>query len=112
MEGFISKAVCDGDINPSFATDTIRDEIRDDFIQDATVTIVLVGTQTWQRRHVDWEISASLRTTKKHNHCGLFGIVLPTHPSFGKPSYDGGLVPPRFGRQSGMRVCRDLRLDG
>lgn len=96
MDGFISKAVGDGDIDPWLATDTIRDKIRDEFIQDATVTIVLVGTQTWQRRHVDWEISASLRTTKKHNRCGLIGILLPTHPSFGEKGYDGGIVPPRL----------------
>jgi len=96
MDGFISKAVRDGDIGPWLATDTIRDKIRDDFIQDATVTVVLVGAHTWQRRHVDWEISASLRNTKNHKRCGLLGILLPTHPSYQQPHYDPGLVPPRL----------------
>lgn len=38
------------------------------------ITVVLVGSETWKRKHVDWEIYATL--AKKH---ALLGIVLPTH---------------------------------
>jgi hypothetical protein len=94
--GFVSKAVTDGDISPYLPTDIIRNKIRDEFIQDATVTIVLIGAETWKRRHVDWEISASLRNTKLKNRCGLLGILLPTHPNFSNAQYDRGIIPPRL----------------
>ena len=45
---------------------TVRQKIRDDYIADATVTIVLIGRCTWQRKHVDWEIGSSTRKTKKN----------------------------------------------
>ena len=54
----------DGDIDDSLATDTIRQRIRDNFIRDATVTVVLIGPCTWQRKYVDWEIGSSLRATR------------------------------------------------
>ena len=76
--------------------ETIRQNIRDDYIADATVTIVLVGPCTWQRKHVDWEIGSSLRDTKNNARCGLLGILLPNHPDYRKTSYRARLVPPRL----------------
>ena len=46
LNGFISKAVEIGDINPLISVNSIRSNIRDNFIRDASVTIVLVGTET------------------------------------------------------------------
>ena len=58
---FVDESVEDGDIDDTnVAVDTIRRKIRDEFIADATVTIVLIGPCTWQRKHVDWEIGSSL----------------------------------------------------
>ena len=48
------------------------------------MTIVLIGPCTWQRKHVDWEIGASLRKTRKNSRCGLLGILLPNHPDYKK----------------------------
>lgn len=93
---FISKSVQIGDMSPYLATDTVRANIRDEYLRDSTVTVVLIGTQTWQRKHVDWEISSSIRSTKLSTRSGLFGILLPTHPSYRAPSYDPGIVPPRL----------------
>lgn len=59
----ISKSVRIGDIDPNLATDTIRQKIRDEYLRGSTVTVVLVGPETWQRKHVDWEIGASIRHT-------------------------------------------------
>ncbi len=86
MEGnVVDKSVEDGDIDDqNMKTTTIRQKIRDEFIADATVTVVLIGPCTWQRKHVDWEIGSSLRKTKKNPRCGLLGILLPNHPDFGK----------------------------
>ena len=54
----IDKSVSPGDIHDeNLPLDEIRRRIRDDHIADATVTIVLIGPCTWQRKHVDWEIS-------------------------------------------------------
>ena len=99
----VDKSVGDGDIDPSLKVDTTRSKIRDDFIADATVTVVLVGRCTWQRKHVDWEIGSSLRATKNNSRCGLIGILLPTHPDFGKTKYRVKLVPQRLVDNSGSR---------
>ena len=82
MDGHIvDESVHDEDIDDdNLRTETIRQKIRDDFIADATVTVVLVGACTWQRKHVDWEIGSSLRNTKRNSRCGLLGIPA-TDPS-------------------------------
>ena len=95
MDGHIvDKSVEDGDIDVTLNTDTIRQKIRDEFIRDATVTVVLIGACTWQRKHVDWEIGSSLRDTRLNKRCGLLGIILPTHPNYGR-AYNPRLIPPR-----------------
>lgn len=75
---------------------TIRRYIRDDYIAEATVTIVLVGACTWQRKHVDWEIGSSLRDTRNNSRCGLLGIILPSHSDHGRRTYRPRLIPPRL----------------
>lgn len=92
----VDRSVEDGDIDAGLQTDTIRQKIRDHFIADATVTVVLVGQCTWQRKHVDWEIGSSLRATKNNSRCGLLGILLPSHYDFGQSYYRPNLVPPRL----------------
>lgn len=97
MEGYVvDKSVDDGDIDPNLATDTIRQKIRDDFIADATVTVVLIGKCTWQRKHVDWEIGSSLRNTQKNPRCGLLGILLPNHWNYNADKFSIKLIPPRL----------------
>ncbi len=93
----IDKSVDTGDIDDkSRKTDTIRQIIRDEYIRDATVTIVLIGPKTWQRKHVDWEIGSSLRATKLNSRCGLLGILLPNHPNYEQKELNLRLVPPRL----------------
>lgn len=101
VDGFINKAVGDGDIDTNIKTDTIREKIRDEFIADATVTVVLIGPKTWSRKHVDWEISSSIRNTKNNPRCGLLGIFLPTYPLTDdsnnvKRIFDPYTIPPRL----------------
>jgi len=96
-EDIVDESVGDGDINDrNVPTDAIRQRIRDNFIRDATVTIVLIGPCTWQRKHVDWEIGSSLRDTSLNSRCGLLGILLPNHPNYGKGMYNPRLIPPRL----------------
>lgn len=93
---FIDKSVKDGDINDNIKTDTIRQKVRDEFIRDASVTVVLIGKRTWQRKHVDWEIGSSISKTKRNPRCGLLGILLPTHWNYNEETYNPRLIPPRL----------------
>ncbi len=93
----VDKSVKDSDIDDrNIKTATVRQKIRDNFIADASVTVVLIGPRTWQRKHVDWEVGSSLRQTKKNPRCGLLGILLPNHPDYGKEGYNPRLIPPRL----------------
>jgi hypothetical protein len=71
-----------GDIIQSTDTDYVMRRIREDFLHDTTVTIVLAGRCTWARRYVDWEILSSLRTGQYAHPNGLLGIRLPGFTSF------------------------------
>ena len=96
-DDIVDQSVEDGDIDDdNLSTETIRQKIRDEFIRDATVTVVLVGPCTWQRKHVDWEIGSSLRDTKRNSRCGLLGVLLPNHPNCRMPPYNSRLIPPRL----------------
>ncbi len=95
----VDKSVSQGDIhNENLPLDEIRRKIRDDHIADATVTVVLIGRRTWQRKHVDWEISASLIDRQNNKRCGIVGLLLPTHPDYGKTpeKRNPRLIPPRL----------------
>ena len=93
---YVSESVKMGDIDPNLKTETILQKIRDEYLRDSTVTVVLVGKHTWQRKFVDWEISASIRQTQYNSRSGLLGILLPNHPDFGKDTYTPGIIPPRL----------------
>ncbi|MYF57179.1 hypothetical protein F4083_09110 [Candidatus Poribacteria bacterium] len=57
----------------------IRRHIRDNYLRDTTVTVVLIGANTWQQESVDWEINASLHQTEFYTRSGLLGILIPTY---------------------------------
>lgn len=62
--------------------------IREQHISGSGATVVLCGSETWKRKHVDWEIHATLE--KKH---ALLGIILPAHI---KNTAGQIIVPDRF----------------
>jgi len=92
---FINKSVKPGDIDASNSTDYIKHLIQENYISDASVTIVLVGPKTYCRKHVDWEISATLNK-KVGGYSGLLGLCLPTHPDYQKDNYTQSIVPARL----------------
>ncbi|HEU0076234.1 MAG TPA: TIR domain-containing protein [Longimicrobiaceae bacterium] len=94
-EVLVSGAVQDGDIDPGLPVETTRRLIRDKYLRDTSVTVVLVGARTWQRKHVDWEIGSSLRDTEYNPRSGLIGILLPSYPGYPN-SYDPHTIPPRL----------------
>ena len=87
-EVFIARALGVGmeqDIIDSDDTDYVMRRIRELYLKDSTVTIVLIGKCTWARRYVDWEIQASLRHGETVTPNGLLGIKLPSYKKNGYP---------------------------
>jgi MTH538 TIR-like domain (DUF1863) len=85
-----------GDIDPNHKTEIIRQKIRDEYLRDSTVTVVLIGNQTWQRKHVDWEIATSIRATSNNPRSGLLGIFLPSYTLGTDDTYNPYTIPPRL----------------
>lgn len=56
----------------------IKRRIREKYLTDSTVTIVLLGSCTWSRKFVDWELSSSLRNDSVNRRSGLLAIPLPS----------------------------------
>jgi hypothetical protein len=78
---FIPKALGvsdEDDFIDSDNTEYVMQRIRELYVQDSTVTIVLIGTCTASRRYADWEIKASLRQGEDELPNGLIGITLPS----------------------------------
>lgn len=93
----VDRSVSDGDIPDGTSNERIRQIIRDDYIRDATVIVVLIGADTWRRKHVDWEIAAGLRSTQYNSRTGLLGLVLPSY-SVGYAPTDRRLATDGMGR--------------
>lgn len=77
--GFIARGLginMADDIIDSSDTNYVMRKIRENYLRDSTVTLVLIGKNTWARRYVDWEIQASLRQGKDILPNGLIGIRL------------------------------------
>lgn len=75
---FVDRSVDTGDIADNLSDESIREKIRDEYLRDSTVTIVLVGTETKRRKHVDWEIYSSMYDGTVNKKSGILVIVLPT----------------------------------
>ena len=69
-------------------TDYVMNQIRNRYLKDTTVTIVLVGGCTHSRRYVDWEIKSSLRQGDFTPN-GLIAILLTRMGT-------SGYLPPRL----------------
>lgn len=59
-------------------SEQIRRIIRDEYIKDATVLILLCGQNTRKRKHIDWEIHAAMYDSEKNPQMGIIVINLPT----------------------------------
>ncbi|MDC7236782.1 MAG: TIR domain-containing protein [Sphaerochaetaceae bacterium] len=61
-------------------TNYVMSQIRKKYLQNSTVTIVLIGSCTHSRRYIDWEIKSSLQQGENIPN-GLLGILLPSQGS-------------------------------
>jgi len=75
---FEDASVNTGGISDELTDQQIRTIIRDDYLRDSSVTIVLVGTETKYRKHVDWEIYSSMYNGAKNKKSGILVINLPS----------------------------------
>ena len=75
---FIDKSVDTGDISENLSDQAIREKIRDEYLRDSTVTVLLVGTETKLRKHVDWEIYSSMFDGRRNKKSGILVINLPS----------------------------------
>lgn len=75
---FIDASVDTGDIEEDLTDQQIRQIIRDEYLRNSTVTILLAGTETKFRKHVDWEIYSSMYDGKVNKKSGILVINLPT----------------------------------
>lgn len=74
---FIDGSVDTGDISDSLSDQEIREKIRDEYLKDTSVTVVLFGIETKNRKHVDWEIYSSMYDGKINKKSGIIIILLP-----------------------------------
>ncbi len=91
---FIDRSVNTGDINDSLSDQRIRQIIRDEYLRDSTVTIVLVGRETKRRKHVDWEIYSSMFDGKVNKKSGILVINLPRISELGIASIEKKIMYP------------------
>jgi len=75
---FIDKSVDTEDIDDSLPDETIRRKIRDEYLRDSTVTIVLVGVETQYRKHIDWELYSSMVDGAVNKKSGIIAVMLPS----------------------------------
>jgi len=74
---FVDGSVDTGNVSDQLPDETIRQKIRDDYLRDTTVTMVLVGQGTKGRKHVDWEIYSSMYDGLKNKRSGILAVLLP-----------------------------------
>jgi hypothetical protein len=86
---FIDASVDTGDISDHLSDQAIRETIRDEYLRDSTVTIVLVGSETRRRKHVDWEIYSSMHDGRVNKKSGILVINLPGMSDLGHTAHDG-----------------------
>lgn len=75
---FLDASVDTGDIDDSLSSEAIRRKIRDEYLANSTVTILLVGTETKYRKHVDWELYSSMIDGSVNKRSGILVINLPS----------------------------------
>lgn len=109
----VSKSVEKDDIDSENSDEYIKQLIQKDYLSDTTVLTVLIGQETKNRKHVDWEIAGALNLKVGDSYAGLLGILLPTHPDFGTGIINYDNLPKRFAAnlKSGYALLKDWTED-
>ncbi len=67
-----------GDIDEGLSDEKIREKIRDEYLKNSTVTILLVGQETKKRKHIDWELYSSMYDGTVNKKSGILVVNLPS----------------------------------
>ena len=74
---FIDKSIEKDDIDPDNKTLTTKQSIKRQALDDTSVIVVLYGSETYKRKHVDWEIYGALtRRGDRVTTSGLVGVFV------------------------------------
>lgn len=74
---FIDGSVDTADIDENLDDETIRTVIRDEYLGNTTVTLLLVGSETRKRKHIDWELYSSMLDGSVNKKSGILVVQLP-----------------------------------
>ena len=75
---FEDRSVGTGDIqDDDRSSESIRRQIRDEYLRDSEVTILLCGVETRWRKHVDWELKSSMIDGRVSRRSGVLVVNLP-----------------------------------
>ena len=82
---FVDHSVDTNKIKKNLSAKDTHNEIRDNFLGESTVTILLVGKNTRRRKHIDWELYSSMRDSQKttNKKSGILVINLPSIYPYG-----------------------------
>ena len=103
------KSVEDGDIDSDNSDEYIKQLIQKDFLADTTLLVILIGSNTKHRKHIDWEISGALNPKIGDKCAGILGLKLPSHPDYGTGKHSPSKLPGRLSDniKSGYAIIRD-----
>ena len=85
----------DGEYDSENSDSYIKRLIREGKVSDSSIVVVLLGPNTKNRKHVDWEIYAALRASI-NGSSGLVGILLPSFPLTSDGKYYYQNIPSRL----------------
>lgn len=99
---FENHSVSLGDIPQNLQDERVHQFIKDEYLSNSTVTIVLVGKETKYRKHVDWEIYSSMLKNESNDQSGILVINLPTIDTGldWLPTDSDDAIAPFFGQQT------------
>lgn len=75
---FLDKSVDTEEIPEHLSDQAIRAKIRDEYLRESTITILLAGTETKGRKHIDWELYSSMFDGTRNKKSGILVINLPS----------------------------------
>ncbi|WP_338987103.1 TIR domain-containing protein [Spiroplasma endosymbiont of Dasysyrphus albostriatus] len=65
-----------GDIDPQLPPKKIFKTIREEYLKDSDITVVILGKHTKCRKHIDWEIASSLSIYGSLHRRGKNGLLI------------------------------------
>lgn len=109
----LSQSIQIGDILENINTERIRQILKDKYLRDTTVTVVLIDQKIWQRKYVDGKIGLSIRHsgfTKIDNLSNNKSVKSWIHEAFLKRNR---VIPdnvfPTFAKNISGNGCKDER---